>query len=191
MTETELYHHGVKGMKWGVRKDTSGSASSIDRRVRKLNRLNSRMEKNLAVSRHLNEYYDSAKKSNNLLKRATSMSQFADRKIVNRRYERTKKKVDNMLADMTKDGVTLETMRKRKTGLISGGQWNFISSWSGVDYTLGTERGRSAVQNIMVDNGARAHQQFVNQQFQQQAVMEANRTASLGLSGGTNPFMFG
>ena len=85
MTETELYHHGIKGMKWGVRKDTTDNVSSTNRRLRKLNRLNNRMEKNLSVSRHLNEYYDSAKKSKNLFKKATSISQFADRKIVNSR----------------------------------------------------------------------------------------------------------
>jgi hypothetical protein len=28
MSEEEIYHYGVKGMKWGVRKDRKGSAGS-------------------------------------------------------------------------------------------------------------------------------------------------------------------
>ena len=33
MTEQEIYHYGVKGMRWGVRKDRRGSTSSDAKRV--------------------------------------------------------------------------------------------------------------------------------------------------------------
>lgn len=40
---TELYHYGVLGMKWGVRRDRSGT---INKAYKKLSKLDNNVEKN-------------------------------------------------------------------------------------------------------------------------------------------------
>ena len=41
----ELKHYGVKGMKWGVHKAINRSGKDSRRMIKKLNRVNDRMEK--------------------------------------------------------------------------------------------------------------------------------------------------
>ena len=90
----ELYHHGVIGMKWGVRKNSDASDSkNISRRVKRLNRINSSMEKYDTINRHLSNRINNTKKSKNPLKKVYGISHEPDRKFNEMRYNRYKKKL--------------------------------------------------------------------------------------------------
>ena len=54
----DLKHYGVKGMKWGVRKAINRSGKDSRRMIKKLNRVNDRMEKNHTLQNYLNTRID-------------------------------------------------------------------------------------------------------------------------------------
>lgn len=55
MVEYELYHYGVKGMKWGVRKSVKNIGSGIRNRVKARRDENRAMKEDMGTSRY-NEY---------------------------------------------------------------------------------------------------------------------------------------
>ena len=181
INDGELYHYGVKGMKWGIRKvrkwatseyQPSSTKSSVlsglyaasggklfrktldksnerdaenwkrakeeytDRSVRKLNRVNTRMEKHRTVQSHSSKRIAAGKSSKNPFTKMYGASFGPDQKFASARYAKAKKKVDNILSDLDKQGVTLKTLKERKTGLSAGGAYSFVSKWEGVRYEL-------------------------------------------------------
>lgn len=177
--EDELYHYGVKGMRWGVRKtqkwatsehQPSSVKSSVlagvyaatgsrrigraldksnnqdaenwarakkkytDDSIRKLNRINTKMEKFHSVQSGSGKRVAAGKNTKNPLVKLYSASFVPDQKIASARYAKAKKQVDTILNDLDKRGVTLEKLRERKTGLTAGAGYNFITRWDGVRY---------------------------------------------------------
>lgn len=132
----ELYHYGVKGMKWGIRKTANGSEKDSRRMLKKLNRTNNRMEKHRTVQTALSEHIATGKRSRNPFIKLYGASLILDQKIAAARYTNAKKKVDAILDDFNKRGVTLKQLRERKTGLSVGGAYDHISTWNGVRYEL-------------------------------------------------------
>jgi hypothetical protein len=132
----ELYHYGVKGMKWGVRKAANRSEKDSRRMLKKLNRANNRMEKHRTVQTVLNDRIDAGKRTKNPLIKLYGMSFVLDQKFAAARYADAKKKVDDILDDFNKRGVTLNQLEERKTGLSVGISYDYISRWNGHRYEL-------------------------------------------------------
>ena len=132
----ELRHYGVPGMKWGVRKKTNAHDKSVYKSLRKANRVNTRMEKYRSVLSGINKRQEAGKKSKNPFVKLYGASFVLDQKLTEARYTRAKKKVDSMLIDLEQRGVTLKSLKERKTGLTVSGGYDFISSWNGVRYEL-------------------------------------------------------
>lgn len=92
--------------------------------------------------------------------------------VIRRRKELTKTKP---LPRETKDMITSKKLYKRQEEKAV----KFINRLSEKHPSLG------------INNARTMSQMMAGQQAVQIAIQNANRTASLGLSGGTNPFMFG
>lgn len=132
----ELYHYGVKGMKWGVRKTANRSEKDSRRMLKKLNRTNNRMEKHRTVQTELSKRIAAGKSTKNPFIKLYGASFILDQKFTAARHAKAKKKVDAILDDFNKRGVTLKQLRERKTGLSVGGTYDYISRWNGVRYEL-------------------------------------------------------
>lgn len=132
----ELFHWGVKGMKWGVRKTSARSEKDSRRMLKKLNRANNRMEKHKTVKNKLSERVAAGKNTKNPFVKMYAASFALDQKFTSARYNNAKKKVDAILDDFGKHGVTLKQLRERKTGFSAAGTYNYISGWTGVRYEL-------------------------------------------------------
>ena len=128
MDNNELYHYGVKGMKWDVRKDRQKHYSSKGRTNRTIIDKNGKKHEYTAITVKPSK---GQKQSN----------------------------TGNILRAIKKGEIRASDVTKYETN------------------------GHSTIQHI------------INQQLNQQqidiAIRDANRVASLGISGGTNPFMFG
>lgn len=55
MAEYELYHYGVKGMKWGVRKSVKNAVSGVRKKIKTRREENKAMKEDMGTSRY-NEY---------------------------------------------------------------------------------------------------------------------------------------
>ena len=138
----ELYHHGVKGMKWGVRNKAYNSSSrSRKKEIRK-------------------EYY---KTPEGRIKKATMIGTM----------------LGVPFGGFIARSITASKIEKE----ISAIKNNKLSS---IDKNA-IKKGRDFMQSQNI-------QQQVNRAMQEStraAINAANQAASLGISGGTNPFMFG
>lgn len=149
MEQYELYHHGTKGMKWGVRKKSkTGSKGRVNGVV---------VDKNGKKSSKRNE-----KSANKKLKTALKIG-----------------------------GVT--TTGLGFAGLVGGAATGnpilaFASMGSIVGGNVITLYGSSSINSSDTKRYAASGR---NNLAIQEAVKANNRGASLGVSGGTNPFMFG
>ena len=146
--EYELYHHGVKGMKWGVRKKRDGyttarqahkNAKAAGDQAAKdaINRMNASPKKHT-----LREYNNAAKKA----KRQAEMDSFRDAKDRNKQ-----KRAEKKAADAAKTNAAIKDYRKKfdsaeKASNLADEKWNQVSE----QYTA---LGKNKVQRIL--NAAR------------------------------------
>lgn len=130
----ELYHYGIPGMRWGVRKNSYNK--TVHRSIKKLNRANNKMEKHHVVKTELNRRVELGKKSKNPFVKIYGTSFVLDKKFASARYDRSKRKVDSILNNFEQQGINLKTLSKRKNSLYIGGTYDYISSWNGVRYEL-------------------------------------------------------
>lgn len=120
-SNNELMHYGVPGMKWGVRK---------------LNRINTRAEGHSAIANTLRYRIENRKGSKNPISKFLNT---ADKMEIVRQDElcrRGREKVETILAELEREGVTLKTIKTYKTSYLVGGRANFLVSYNGARYDV-------------------------------------------------------
>jgi hypothetical protein len=108
MSENELMHYGVKGMKWGVRK-ASYYESKIGRATRKnqsLERKASRLEKRY-----------SRRMKNPLVRAGDAFARFERRSAGGSKTDRIKAKADRIRYDMENNRKTIQFMQTKMSEL--------------------------------------------------------------------------
>lgn len=135
----ELKHYGVKGMKWGVRKAINRSGKDSRRMIKKLNRVNDRMEKNRALQNYLNTRIDISE-NHKLIGKLERLALTKNKELIGNRYAKAKEKVDAVLKEIDQRGITLKQIKERKTGWSSGYSYSFRSMWNGILYKLDSEK---------------------------------------------------
>lgn len=127
----ELYHHGVKGMKWGVRKDKySYTSGSLVGKRRKLQSELNRTDKQLARDRY--EAHTQYKK----LSKAISKNKSQDKKDkIMAQYTKFAKNVEKgetrtkqLLKDVNKSGYTLKSKPVRRAMVTGKDMAIFVAS---------------------------------------------------------------
>lgn len=167
-----IQHHGVKGMKWGIRKDKQLSGSTKMYRFKK---------RNTYYDPDFNAKYHNIKgrkirtvdmltSDSKLKKKIQDWSENEEAKIRDSLFygKISKKKARRRLIDLAE-----ETDRRIKE----------IENRKITTYTKENKRS--------INRGMEITQRIVQQQMIQQQMQNINRSASLGLSGGVKPFMFG
>ena len=145
----ELYHHGVKGMKWGVRKKSkSGTYTTINIKSPKRGGFKSQEE----------------------------LTQWANREAakIHREYRKgniSTKQLNTRTKELSKI-MSRESRKFNKKRMI--------------------EKGKTVTNNQQLLNmSVQQTNQFALQQAHRDSVNAALMSASLGMSGGSNPYMFG
>lgn len=202
----ELMHYGVVGMKWGVRKDRGYSGRSkrptmidyspevVKKFYRKgvkagptdsaIGRTQTSRDEQDRIIKDLKGRYirigfatirvrDMMASKDKLARAVSDWAEAQDAKI---RDDFQYGKISKKQAERKWDQLATDTDRMYKE--IEDRQRIY-------------NRGQSAVHNSSLMAAQMHQQQVQNQIFQQQATQAAMRNASLGLSGGMNPFMFG
>lgn len=216
--EDELYHYGVKGMRWGVRRyrNADGTLTSAgQRRVARAQKLADRFEKSRSARRLVdranraagvntkNRYYDPdfnskyidvkgrkirvtdmGSSKSKLSQKVADWMEAEDARI---RDELNYGKISKKEAQRRFDDLAEEADRRYseiKNRRIYSGK-SAVSNMSLMSSSINQMQTQQMIQTQQLV------QQQMNQMAMQQMVQDSMRIASLGLSGGMNPFMFG
>ena len=149
----ELYHHGVKGMKWGVRKDRK--RDSATKKIRTIK-----------------------PKSKDIFRYASSMLKIKTKDDIQEWSENEDAKIRD---DLFYGKISKKEAKRRS---------DFLASQTA--YMLRAVNGRQFVNNNRImDLSAQQANQFAMEQATRASINASLQAASLGMSGGMNPFMFG
>ena len=185
-----LQHHGVKGMKWGVRKDKQPSGSTKMRKSKKRNHyydpdFNAKYHN---VKGRKIRTVDMFTSDSKLKKKIQDWSENEDAKI---RDDLSYGKISKKKAQRRWNDLAEETDRRIKEienrKLITYAKENQRSINRARELVNQQQIQQMTAQQLM-------HQQITQNQHTQQMMLNqqfANQNASLSISGGMNPFMFG
>lgn len=193
-SEYELYHHGVKGQKWGVRRDKylarmSRNQAKIDKLDKKLHTSGAMKRKQRAAKAQakLDKYEKRAAKGRKRLAEGKNISNRQQKAII--KAEKFKAKVAKNSAKNDKWEAGIAKLERKNTKLqkrvdrlnkkIAKEQLNSPEIQKNV------KAGKKAVETN------KHVQEVMHQTMVQQSITDANRSMSLALSGGTNPYIFG
>lgn len=189
----ELMHYGVKGMKWGVRKDRethgirklkrkrSGSAQSEQDRI-----IEDLQGRYIRIGLAKIRVRDMMTPKEKMIEAIQNWSEAQDGKI---RDSYDSGKITKKQADKEWGRLAKETERMLKEAESRYIQNKRIQRYVNNNPLMTTKVTQATSQHLSFHQ--QAVQQHLNQQFMQESITAANRNASLGLSGGMNPFMFG
>ena len=117
----ELFHYGIKGMRWGVRK---------------LNRINTRAEGHSAIANTLSYRIENRKGSKNPIAKFLNTADKMEIVLQDELCRRGREKVETILAELEREGVTLKTIKTHKTSYRVGGRSDFLVSYNGARYVI-------------------------------------------------------
>lgn len=193
-SEYELYHHGVKGQKWGIRRDKylariAKNQGKIDKLNKKLSTTGAMKRKQRAAKAQakLDKYERKAAKARLRLAKGKNISNRQQKAII--KAEKYKAKVAKNSAKNDKWEASVAKLERKNTKLQK--------KVDRLNKKIAKEQLKSPETQKKVEAGKKAVQSnrylqdTMNRQFQQQMVTDANRAASLSITSGTNPFMFG
>lgn len=165
----ELYHHGVKGMKWGVRKDRKHYVVINGRKV-PVTRFNGQME--------TKEMLAHKPKIKDVFRDYHSMSKLKTTDDIQDWSENEDAKIRD---DLNYGKITKEEAERR---------WDLLASRT--EYMLRAAKARSFVNNSrFMDLSIQQAGQIAMEQSTRASINASLQAASLSMSGGMNPFMFG
>jgi hypothetical protein len=165
----ELYHYGVKGMKWGVRKDRKRYVVINGRKV-PVTRFNGQME--------TKEMLAHKPKNKDVFRDIHVMSKLKTKDDIQEWSENEDAKIRD---DLFYGKITKKEAQRRSDLLASR-----------TAYMLNAVNGRQFVNNNHIMNlSVQQANQFAMEQATRASINASLQAASLGMSGGMNPFMFG
>lgn len=165
----ELYHYGVKGMKWGVRKDRKRYVVINGRKV-PVTRFNGQME--------TKEMLAHKPKIKDVFRDIHEMSKLKTKDDIQAWSENE----DAKIRDDLHYGKITKKEAERK--------WDLLASRT--EYMLSASRGRRFIDNSHIMNlSTQQAIQLAMEQTTRASINASLQAASLSMSGGMNPHMFG